>query len=61
VTPRPNADEGVYANSQSVAEGPESDEDVTSMAPMLTYDIVADLLQHMDTAQGEYLQREQAQ
>jgi hypothetical protein len=31
------------------------------MAPMLTDDIVADLLQHMDTAQGEYLHREQAQ
>jgi hypothetical protein len=42
VTPRPYADEDVYSNSQIVANGPESDYDVTSMAPMLTDDIVAD-------------------
>jgi hypothetical protein len=35
--------------------------DVTSLPPLLIDDIVADLLQHMDTAQGELLHREQVQ
>jgi hypothetical protein len=43
-TSTPYADEDVYSNSQSVANGPESDYDVTSMAPVLTDDIIADLL-----------------
>jgi hypothetical protein len=60
-TSTPYADEDVYSNSQCVSNGPESDYDMTSMAPILSDDKVADLLQHMNTAHGEYLQREQAQ
>jgi hypothetical protein len=48
-TLRPYADEDVYSKSQNVANCPKSDYDITPMALMLTDDIVADLLQHMDT------------
>jgi hypothetical protein len=54
-------DDDNYSDSPSFANETESDYDVTSLQPLLTDDIIADLLQHIDTAQGDLHRQEQAQ